>query len=130
MNVNAQGLLLNGYDLVAYFNSNEAIEGSPQHATSHGGTRLQFASAENLKAFQAKPDKYMPKYDGYCAFAVANGKGGVPANPKTFKIYNGELLMFFDDLHEGKRFNTSVPWNADERALYGKAQANWPALRA
>jgi YHS domain-containing protein len=130
MNTNAQGVLLNGYDVVAYFNANEAIVGAPQHATSHGGARLHFASDENLQAFKSDSEKYMPKFGGYCAFAVANGKGGVPANPKTFKIYHGELLMFFDDLYEGKRFNSSVAWNADERSLYDKAQANWPALRA
>jgi YHS domain-containing protein len=128
MNVNDHGIFLDGYDVVAYFTANAAASGSPQHSAKHKGATFYFSSDANKQAFEANPSQYMPKYGGSCAFAVANGKGGVKANPKAFKLYNGELLMFFDDLYEGKRFNTSVPWNADERALYTKAEANWPQL--
>lgn len=128
MNINEQGIFLDGYDVVAYFTTNEATPGSPQHSTAYNGATLYFASNANKETFEANPPKFMPKYGGFCAFAVANGKPGVKSNPKQFKLYNGELLMFFDDLYEGKRFNTSVPWNADELALYGKAEANWPKM--
>jgi len=128
MNTNDQKVFVDGYDVVAYFTANEATPGSPQHSAKHQGATFYFSSDANKQAFEANPSKYMPKYGGFCAFAVANGKGGVKANPKTFKLYNGELLLFFDDLYEGKRFNTSVPWNADERALYTKAEANWLQL--
>jgi hypothetical protein len=42
----------------------------------------------------------------------------VPADPKTFNLYNGELLVFFNDLWEGQKFNTKVPWNQQEQELY------------
>lgn len=129
LNVDDHGVFLNGYDVVGYFADNEAVRGSPQHTLQHGGATLHFSSKANKEAFAANPAKFMPKYGGFCAFAVAHDQGGVKANPKTFKLYNGELLMFFDDQYEGKRFNTSVPWNADERAFYVKAEANWPHLR-
>lgn len=128
MNTNDQGVFLDGYDVVSYFTTNEATLGSPKYTAEHNGTKFQFSSAENLELFKADPDKYMPEYGGYCAFAVANGKGTVKANPKTFKMYNGHLLMFFDDLYEGKRFNTIVPWNSNEPDFYSKAEQNWSQL--
>ena len=114
--------------MVAYFKRNEAVPGSPKLAIEYRGGRFQFANAKNLATFKADPRRYMPKYGGICAFGMSNGKAGVPANPKTFKLYNGELLVFYDGPYEGKRFNTSVPWNADERSLYQKAEAHWKAL--
>jgi len=128
LNVDEHGVFLNGYDVVAYFNANEAIRGSSKYSTEFNGAKFRFSSSENLKAFQAEQAKYMPKYGGFCAFAMAHGKAGVPTNPQTFKFYNGELLMFFNDLYEGNNFNTSVPWNAEERSLHAKAEANWTKL--
>lgn len=125
LNVDEYGVFLNGYDVVAYFTSSEAIAGDPAHSFEYMGATFYFSSEANKETFVANPSQYMPKYGGFCAFAVANGKLDVPANPKTFKFRDGELLLFFDDLYEGKRFNTIVPWNADERALYAKAEANW-----
>ena len=125
LNVDDKNIALGGYDLVAYFTTNEAMPGKAEYAHTLEGVTYYFASAENLAEFQQEPNRYMPKYGGYCAFAVANGKIGVPANPERFKLYNGELLLFFDDQWEGKRFNTSVPWNADEQNLYVKAEKTW-----
>ena len=122
LNANADGVFLDGYDVVAYFTTNEAQQGSTAYQAKYDGVMFHFSSIDNLRAFQAEPDRYLPKYGGFCAFAMANGKAGVTANPKTFKLYNGELLMFYDDLYEGKRFNTSVPWNTDETAHYAKAE--------
>jgi hypothetical protein len=38
--------------------------------------------------------------------------------------------MFFNDLNEGKKFNTKVPWNANEKALHATAEENWKTLEA
>lgn len=128
LNVNEKNMFLEGYDVVAYFTANEAVQGVAEHSTDYHGAKFYFANSANLEAFRVAPEKYLPKYGGYCAFAVANGKGTVKSNPKTFKLYNGELLMFFNDLYEGKQVNTMIPWNADERALYTKAEGNWTKI--
>jgi len=125
MNVNEQGVFLDGYDVVAYFSEYEATLGSVKYAVDHNGATFYFSNDANRDAFRAAPIKYLPKYGGYCAFAVANGMMGVKPNPRTFKVYNGELLVFFDDLYNGERFNTIVPWSSDERALHAKAEENW-----
>ena len=124
-NVNSKNVILDGYDVVAYFQAAKAVKGSKKHAAVYDGVNFHFSSKENLEIFEANPKKFLPKYHGYCAFAVGAKGAKVPADPKTFKLYNGALLIFFNDLFEGKKFNTKVPWNANEKSLFMKAEQNW-----
>lgn len=128
-NTNEEGLVLNGYDVVAYFNEDRAVKGRSDLNAQHDGVRFHFSNRENQAAFQADPGKYTPKFGGFCAFGVAANKALVPTNPTTFKIYNGELLLFFNDVYQGKKVNTKVLWNLNERALYEKAAETWPTLK-
>lgn len=125
LNVNEQNVFLDGYDVVAYFKTYAPTLGSPQHAALYKGAKFYFSSENNLNDFMETPEKFMPKYNGFCAYGVASGNNTVKVNPHTFKIYNGELLLFFDDLYKGERLNTIVPWNEDEQGLYSKAEAHW-----
>ena len=43
MNVNANGILLNGYDPVAYFTIHKAIKGNPSNKSSFRGAIFHFA---------------------------------------------------------------------------------------
>ena len=127
-NTNEEGLVLDGYDVVAYFNQDRAVEGRPDLSAKHDGVRFLFSSQDNLVAFREDPGKYTPKFGGFCAFGVAANKAKVPTNPTTFKIYNGELLLFFNDVYQGQKVNTKVLWNQNERDLYEEATETWPTL--
>ena len=127
-NVNSDNVVLDGYDVVSYFTTASAVPGKAKHSVTYDGVVFHFASAENRDMFKQSPEKYTPKYGGFCAFAVAMKNAKVPTNPNTFKLYNGELLLFFNDLYEGKSFNTKVPWNGDERKLFATAEKNWRTL--
>lgn len=127
-NTNDAGVVLDGFDVVAYRSADRAIKGTPDNRSSHDGALFEFSSAANKVLFDADPAKYAPKYNGYCAFAMGAKNAKVPANPDSFKLYNGELLVFFNDLHEGQKFNTKLPWNDNELALAAKAEANWKVL--
>jgi len=94
-------------------------------AATYDGATFNFSSKENRELFIKDAKKYTPKYNGFCAFAAANGKTDVPANADTFKINNGELLVFFNDQYEGSKFNTKIPWNSNEKAMYAKAETSW-----
>lgn len=52
----------------------------------------------------------------------------VPADPKTFKIHNGELLLFFNDFYQGQVVNTIVPWNQDEANMMASAENHWKLM--
>lgn len=123
-------LAVNGYDVVSYFNVHEAIRGSNDHHVVLGGLTYYFSSAKNAKAFKQKPNAYKPRYGGNCAFGMAMQGAKVPSDPKTFKIRDGKLYLFYNDFYKGSPFNTIVPWNAgDESALIVKADANWKNMK-
>ena len=122
--VNVQGgYAAKGYDVVAYF-SNNARPGLKTYVATFKKVKYKFASEENLKKFKANPEKYLPQYGGYCAYAMADGKK-VSINPKTFEIKNGKLYLFY------KAFgtNTLESWNKEgAEMLRKKADAEWKKI--
>ena len=130
-NVNAdeQKLANEGYDVVNYFAANTAEKGSIEFSTTNKGATYYFLNDVNLKAFQASPSKYLPQFDGYCAFAVAKMNKKVPVNPETFRIDDGKLYLFYNDFWEGKPFNTIVPWLNNEAEMEKMAATNWETLK-
>ena len=127
-NTTSENVAIGGYDLVAYFNQHDAVRGNSSHSAKHDGVTFYFSNAENKKAFQKDPQKYLPQYGGYCAFAMAAKNAKAPSDPSTFKLHDGKLYFFFNDFYEGGPFNTIVPWNADEASLIRKANANWKKM--
>ena len=66
-NLSKSSIAIAGYDPVAYFRQNKAVEGSKSHSLVHEGVTYYFSSAENKQAFQSKPSSYEPQYGGWCA---------------------------------------------------------------
>jgi len=129
VNTNDKKVANSGYDVVNYFTTNTAARGSADNSTEHNGATYYFVSAENLKAFKAEPNKYLPQFDGYCAFAVAKMNHKMPVNPETFRIDDGKLYLFYNDFWEGKPFNTIVSWLDNEEELEKMAASNWKTLK-
>lgn len=127
-NTNDHGVVLDGYDVVAYHTHDQAVRGSAKHKAEYEGGTFYFSSAENRAAFTENPAKYAPQFGGFCAFGLAKNKMKVPVDPETYKIYNGELLVFFNDMYEGQKVNTKLFWNQGERELYQEAAKTWPTL--
>ena len=125
---NADGVVLDGYDVVAYHTQDRAVQGQAKFGATHDGVTFYFSSAANRDLFHADPALYAPAYHGYCAFGVATNKAKVSADPRTFKIYNGQLLVFFNDLYQGQAVNTKIMWNANEQPLHEVAVTSWTSL--
>ena len=123
-----ENVAIGGNDLVAYFTQNKAVRGSQKFFARHHGVDYWFSSSENKSKFQVDPGKYLPQYGGYCAFAMAMKNAKVQSDPKTFKLHNGKLYLFFNDYYQGKPFNTIIPWNTDERNMINKANTNWKTM--
>jgi len=60
INVDKNGLALQGYDPIAYFTDGKPVKGSPQFTASYKGATYQFASAEHKHQFESSPAKYEP----------------------------------------------------------------------
>ena len=120
-NLEKTGLAIQGYDPVAYFVSNKAIEGKKDIATVYNGVTYQFATTQNRDAFKANPAKYEPQYGGWCAYAMGAKGEKVEIDPETFKVVNGKLFLFYN-----KYFNNTLKsWNKDETNLHVSADKNW-----
>src|SRR5438128_2227452 len=92
-NVSAAGVALEGYSPVSYFEAGKAEMGKAEYAVNHDGATYHFASAAQRETFRANPGKYLPAYNGWCAFGMAIEKT-FPIDPKRFKIVDGRLLLF------------------------------------
>lgn len=120
-----KGFAANGYDVVAYFN-NLAIEGNKNFIIKFNGINYKFASKENQNTFNKNPDKYIPQYGGYCAYAAAAKNDKVGINPKTFKIKDGKLYLFYNAWGT----NTLALWKKESpELLKEKADKNWEQLK-
>lgn len=112
---------LQGYDPVAYFTEKQARHGSGNHTYRYQDVAYIFASRDNLNVFKENPEKYIPQYGGFCAFAVAQGKR-VVADPNAWKIVDDKLYL---------NLNKKVQkiWEKKTREYIESADANWPSLK-
>lgn len=116
-----EGLALSGYDAVAYINQSKALKGNRNFAVTHDGITYYFATAANKEAFGKDPARYEPAYGGWCAYAMGSNGEKVSVDPKTFKIVDGKLNLFYNKFFN----NTLEDWNKDESSLKKKAAINW-----
>jgi YHS domain-containing protein len=104
-----QHLALEGYDPVSYF-SGKPAKGKKDYSQTQNGVTYYFVSAANREVFKANPAKYEPAYGGWCAYAMAKSGEKVEVDPKTFKIVNGRLLLFYNAFFT----NTLESWNGQK----------------
>ncbi len=70
--------------------------------------------------FQKDPEKYAPRYGGYCAYAVSQRKIA-DIDPEAWTIFREKLYL---------NLNKDVQklWEKDMQEYIQKADANWPAI--
>jgi YHS domain-containing protein len=120
-NTDKKGLLLRGYDPVAYFTTGAPVKGEAQWTVTHKGATLYFASAANRDAFVQAPDKYLPVYGGFCAYGVASGYK-VDGDPAVWKIVDGKLYLNINK-------NVGQTFSADPARYIRQAEQKWPQMK-
>lgn len=126
---NKDGVVLNGYDLVSYHTDYQALQGDAKISATYEGQSYWFTSKANKETFEKSPAKFLPAYDGFCAYAVAEMDKKVPVDPTVFKIVDGKLMFFYKGPFNGKDINTVIPWNANEKELTKKANKSWVKIK-
>lgn len=111
---------IGGYDLVSYHQESGPIRGSGFHVAQHDGATFLFASKENKSAFEAAPEKYLPAYNGYCAFGASLGKK-FHSDPAVYEIVDDVLYLNLDASIQEK-------WGADIAGNIKKADKNWKTI--
>jgi YHS domain-containing protein len=61
---------VSGYDVVSYFVDNKAELGNPSHVYQYKGVNFWFSSDKHKSLFVINALRYLPQYDGYCAYGV------------------------------------------------------------
>lgn len=120
-NLDENQLAISGYDPVAYFTQSQALKGKASLPLKYKGLTYYFSSTKNQDLFRQSPEKYLPAYGGWCAYAMGNSGEKVEIDPATFKIVEGKLYLFYNAYFN----NTLKDWNKNEKALKSKADQNW-----
>lgn len=120
LNLDKDGLAIQGYDPVAFFTNGKPVKGKSEFPARHNGALYYFASKEHRDLFKADPAKYEPVFGGYCAYGVSRNKL-VEIDVDAFQIIDGKLLLQYS---KGVRDDFSK----DPKSNLAKANANWPAL--
>jgi YHS domain-containing protein len=120
-NLESSGLAIRGYDPVAYFTMNKAIEGKKDLSANYNGVTYRFASKQSKDEFTRNPARYEPQFGGWCAYAMGKKGEKVEIDPETFKVLDGKLYLFYN-----KYFNNTLKsWNQDEARLKTEADHHW-----
>ncbi|MGB2925517.1 MAG: YHS domain-containing (seleno)protein [Limnothrix sp.] len=114
------GVAIKGTDPVAYFTESKAVAGNADFAYEWNDAIWHFASAENRDLFSASPEKYAPKYGGYCAWAASQGYTA-DIDPDAWTVVDGSLYLNFNKKIQRR-------WEKDIPGFISEADAQWPSV--
>lgn len=120
VNADRRGLAVKGYDVVAYFVDGRAVPGDAGFEHVVDGVRYRFASAGNRDRFAREPQRFLPQYGGFCAWAVSRGYTA-DTDPLAWRVVDGRLFLNYDR-------SVQRQWEGDIPGNVTKGDANWPGL--
>lgn len=116
------GNALKGYDPLTVY-AGITTRGDKNITSTYENATYQFITSENKREFDKTPEKYAPKYGGYCSIAISEGNL-VEANPHSSLIQDGALHVFYKDEEE----DTQDEWNKNPIENKNLAEMGWRKL--
>ena len=116
--IDFDGVVIDGYDAVAYFTMGHAVKGSENFSADWLGGKWLFASDEHRTLFLADPTNYVPQFGGYCS----ESHDVADINPAAWRIVGGRLYLFYSEGSAGK-FET-------DNYAQSKAADFWKTVKA
>lgn len=117
IDTDSSGRAIRGYDAVAYFAVESAVEGNPKFEFAWNGAKWLFASEENLEKFKKSPETYAPQFGGYCSYAVSHGHTA-DGDPKAWKVVDGKLYLNYDQ-------DVKQMWEKEQDKFIKDGEKNW-----
>src|SRR6201993_2613055 len=93
VNIDIHGIILKGYDVVAYFKQGKPVKGNSAIESTYQGATYLFASSADKADFDKDPAKYAPRYGAFCAYGVLLGVMADVEGPNAFTVYKGKLYV-------------------------------------
>ena len=111
---------IRGYDAVAYHLERMPVKGDSDFTAKWNGAIWRFKNSENRDRFIAEPERWAPRYGGYCAWAVANNYTA-STDPDAWSIVDDHLYLNYS-------LNVRATWSQDIPGNIRRADANWPSV--
>ena len=118
---NVEDIALKGFDPVAYFVDGKPRKGDPEIVSQYQGVTYEFANKDHKVLFDKEPAKYVPIYNGFCAFGVWEGLK-IDIDPHAYAINDGKLAVFFSD-------EARDAYQGDLANKSREAAAKWPEVQ-
>lgn len=124
--IDNSNIALQSYSPVSYLDLGKAELGRKEFKTEHNKVVYYFTSADQKKAFDKNPDRYLPQYGGYCAFGIYAGAKFRP-DPNNFIVKDGEYFLYLKNLE----LDAKQLWLAEKNhdKLVDVANKNWGKLK-
>lgn len=119
-NASVDGLMLHGFDPVAYFYGQPQL-GTKKHSVTHNNYTYHFVSQKNMELFSTNYEKYTPQFGGYCAYGVSLGKK-FDIDPYEYKIHQEKLYLMLNRA-------TKEIWTQHSDRNIAVANRLWPSLK-
>ena len=120
VNTDGDRVAIQGYDPVAYFTERRPVKGKPEFEHVWQDARWWFASAEHRDLFAGDPDRYSPRYGGFCTGGMSIGRLA-PIDPEAWAIVDGRLYLNYSK--SGRDEFVRVP-----EPVIARAEENWAEL--
>lgn len=112
-----QRIAFGGADPVSYFNTSVPADGKVEHRFEWQGQVYLFASAQNRDIFALDPGKYVPNFEGYCPYSLAQGEL-IAGDPDIYSIYEGKVYFFRDEAARSL-------WTKNPQSYQARAESAW-----
>ncbi|MEM7552598.1 MAG: YHS domain-containing (seleno)protein [Cyanobacteria bacterium P01_A01_bin.84] len=120
VNVDSDGVILKGYDAVAFFIESKPVKGKKSISSTYKEAIYNFSTQENKKLFDENPERYKVHFGGWCAYAVSLGRIA-PITIETWSIVDGSLVIQHNQ-------RAVKGWEKDPLGNLKKANLYWPKV--
>lgn len=117
---------LSGYCPVCYVAAGKAVEGTKEFESEYKGKTYLFVNQKAKDAFDTSPDKFLPAYDGLCAYGMSLGKE-FAGDPTQFTVFDN--VIYLNSSADTKRQFDAEPANFIKAANENFAMLKEKALK-
>jgi len=110
-------LAISGFDTVSYHTLGKPQKGNETIATLWQGKQWHFENEAHKALFLENPERFMPKYNGYCALGMAHHVAA-EGSPESWTIINDQLFFAYND-------EALEEWKTRQSIVLAEADAHW-----